>query len=82
VPLHPRHETANGLAGFDRLVCGIDPVSRHVDDLEHPGPVRGRGISSFFSLGTWVIAVAGAMVLLVIYSALMGGRRGSRPAPS
>jgi uncharacterized membrane protein YeaQ/YmgE (transglycosylase-associated protein family) len=40
------------------------------------------GISSFFSLGTWVIAVAGAMVLLVIYSALMGGRRGSRPASS
>jgi uncharacterized membrane protein YeaQ/YmgE (transglycosylase-associated protein family) len=38
-------------------------------------------ISSFFSLGTWLIAVGGALLLLVIYDALSrrgrshGGRR-------
>ena len=28
------------------------------------------GINSFFSLGTWIIAIAGAFLLLLIYSAL------------
>ena len=34
------------------------------------------GIGSFFSLGTWLIAIGGALLLLVIYSTLTGG--GSR----
>lgn len=32
------------------------------------------GISSFFSLGSWLIAIAGAFLLLMIYSALAGDR--------
>ncbi len=34
------------------------------------------GTGSFFSLGTWLIAVGGALLLLVIYSTLTAG--GSR----
>jgi uncharacterized membrane protein YeaQ/YmgE (transglycosylase-associated protein family) len=30
-------------------------------------------IGSFFSLGTWLVAVAGALVLLTVYSVLLGG---------
>jgi uncharacterized membrane protein YeaQ/YmgE (transglycosylase-associated protein family) len=33
------------------------------------------GISSFFSLGTWLIAIGGALLLLVIYSTVTGGSR-------
>jgi uncharacterized membrane protein YeaQ/YmgE (transglycosylase-associated protein family) len=35
------------------------------------------GISGFFDVGTWIVAIGGACLLLVIYSALIGG--GSRP---
>jgi uncharacterized membrane protein YeaQ/YmgE (transglycosylase-associated protein family) len=35
------------------------------------------GIGSFFSL-TWLIAVGGALLLLVIYSTLAGGRPSTR----
>ena len=39
-------------------------------------------ISSFFSLGTWLIAIGGALLLLVIYDALSrrGESHGSRRA--
>ena len=37
-------------------------------------------ISSFFSLGTWLIAIAGALLLLTVYSALTGGSRWTRAA--
>ena len=30
------------------------------------------GISAFFSAGTWIIAIAGAFLVLAIYSALTG----------
>jgi uncharacterized membrane protein YeaQ/YmgE (transglycosylase-associated protein family) len=33
------------------------------------------GISSFFSVGTWLIAVGGALLLLVSYSALAQSAR-------
>jgi len=38
-------------------------------------------ISSFFSLGTWLIAVGGAFLLLVVFDALAGrgSARGSGP---
>ena len=36
-------------------------------------------IGSFFSLGTWLIAIGGALLLLVIYAAIVG-HRGSRMA--
>lgn len=35
-------------------------------------------ISSFFSLGTWLIAIGGALLLLVIYNAVTSGSRGNR----
>jgi uncharacterized membrane protein YeaQ/YmgE (transglycosylase-associated protein family) len=38
------------------------------------------GISSFFSIGTWIIAIAGALLLLVIYGALIPGNGSTHPA--
>lgn len=38
------------------------------------------GISSFFSIGTWLIAIGGALLLLVLYNAALGGRRSPRGA--
>jgi uncharacterized membrane protein YeaQ/YmgE (transglycosylase-associated protein family) len=38
------------------------------------------GIGSFFSLGTWLIAIGGALLLLLIYSALAGSGRSTHPA--
>jgi uncharacterized membrane protein YeaQ/YmgE (transglycosylase-associated protein family) len=38
------------------------------------------GIGSFFSLGTWLIAIAGALLVLAIYSALTAGGRSTHPA--
>lgn len=38
------------------------------------------GIGTFFSVGTWIIAILGALLLLVIYNALVGARRESHPA--
>ncbi len=34
------------------------------------------GLGSFFSIGTWLIAIGGAFLLLVLYDAVLG-RRGS-----
>ena len=36
------------------------------------------GIGSFFSLGTWLIAIGGALLLLVVYNAVTSGGRGAR----
>ena len=37
-------------------------------------------ISSFFSVGTWLIAIGGALLLLAIYHAVLGrSRRDRRP---
>ncbi len=38
------------------------------------------GISSFFSIGTWIIAIGGALLLLALYNAVAG--RGAGRAPS
>ena len=38
------------------------------------------GISSFFSLGTWLVAIAGAFLLLLVYSALTTDGRSGHPA--
>jgi uncharacterized membrane protein YeaQ/YmgE (transglycosylase-associated protein family) len=38
------------------------------------------GIGSFFSVGTWIIAIAGALLLLAIYSALIPGNGSTHPA--
>ena len=32
------------------------------------------GISSFFSIGTWIVAIGGALLLLVIYEAVVSRR--------
>ena len=37
-------------------------------------------IGSFFSIGTWLIAIGGAFLLLLIYSALVGDSRTTHPA--
>lgn len=36
------------------------------------------GVGSFFSVGTWLIAIGGALLLLAIYSTLAGGRGPTR----
>jgi len=37
-------------------------------------------IGSFFSIGTWLVAIGGALVLLVVYGAVTGrGSRARRP---
>jgi len=36
------------------------------------------GIGSFFSVGTWLIAIGGALLLLVIYSTLAWGGTSTR----
>jgi uncharacterized membrane protein YeaQ/YmgE (transglycosylase-associated protein family) len=38
-------------------------------------------IDAFFSLGTWLIAIGGALLLLVIYSAVLGRRQDRSPRP-
>ncbi len=37
------------------------------------------GIGSFFSVGTWLIAIGGALLLLLIYNALAGESRATHP---
>src|SRR3954454_21940619 len=37
-------------------------------------------VDSFFDLGTWLIAIAGSLVLLVIYR--LGGGEAARPGPA
>ncbi len=37
-------------------------------------------LSSFFSVGTWLIAIGGALLLLVLYRAVLGRGRRSRTA--
>jgi uncharacterized membrane protein YeaQ/YmgE (transglycosylase-associated protein family) len=37
------------------------------------------GLGSFFSLGTWLIAIGGALLLLVLYDLAAGGRQRSAP---
>ena len=37
-------------------------------------------ISGFFSLGTWLIAIGGALLVLAIYSTLTGGSRSPHTA--
>ncbi len=32
------------------------------------------GIESFFSIGTWLVAIAGSLLLLLIYNAVSGAR--------
>jgi uncharacterized membrane protein YeaQ/YmgE (transglycosylase-associated protein family) len=37
-------------------------------------------ISSFFSIGTWLIAIGGALLLLVIYNTITTGAGRRRPS--
>jgi uncharacterized membrane protein YeaQ/YmgE (transglycosylase-associated protein family) len=39
------------------------------------------GLGSFFSIGTWLIAIGGALLLLVLYNAVLG-RRGTTAGSS
>lgn len=40
------------------------------------------GISSFFSLGTWLVAIGGALLLLVLYRAVTSSGHHGTPARS
>jgi len=39
------------------------------------GLIFGVGINDFFSLSTWLLAIGGSIIVLVIYGALTGRRR-------
>ncbi len=41
------------------------------------GAIFGVGINEFFSISTWLLAIGGALIVLVIYGAVTG-RKGSR----
>ena len=36
------------------------------------------GLGSFFSIGTWLVAIGGAFLLLIVYSAVIGSRSDRR----
>ncbi len=38
------------------------------------GLIFGRGLTEFFDLGTWLLAIAGAIIVLLIYGALTRNR--------
>jgi uncharacterized membrane protein YeaQ/YmgE (transglycosylase-associated protein family) len=38
-------------------------------------------ISAFFNVGTWLIAIGGALLLLIIYNAIVGRRDRRMPRP-
>lgn len=59
----------NGLIGT--LVVGV--VGALVGGLIASAVGIG-GIDEFFSIGTWITAIVGALVFLFAYSALVGGR--------
>jgi uncharacterized membrane protein YeaQ/YmgE (transglycosylase-associated protein family) len=39
------------------------------------GLIFGEGIDSFFSLSTWLLAIGGSLIVLVIYGAVTGRRK-------
>lgn len=39
------------------------------------------GIGSFFSIGTWLIAIGGALLLLVVFNAVVSRSKSARTAP-
>ncbi|MGW5052213.1 GlsB/YeaQ/YmgE family stress response membrane protein [Actinokineospora sp. NPDC004072] len=36
--------------------------------------IFGRGIGEFFDIGTWLLAIGGALILLAIYRVVVGNR--------
>ncbi len=36
--------------------------------------IFGRGLQEFFDLGTWLLAIGGALILLAIYRVVVGNR--------
>ena len=68
--LHKGHEPGGALA---TLVIGV--LGAMLGGLLASAVGIGS-LSSFFSLGTWLIAIAGAFLLLMLYDALAG--RGAR----
>jgi uncharacterized membrane protein YeaQ/YmgE (transglycosylase-associated protein family) len=39
------------------------------------GVLFGVGLGDFFSIRTWLLAIAGAVIVFLIYGAVTGGRR-------
>ena len=73
-PLHKGHEPG-GMLGT--LIVGV--LGAMLGGLIASAVGLG-GLGSFFSLGTWLVAIGGAFLLLILYSAVTsstGGRRGA-----
>ncbi len=43
------------------------------------GLLFGGGLGTFFELRTWLVAIGGALIVLVVWGLLTGGRRRARP---
>ncbi|MBT8161346.1 MULTISPECIES: GlsB/YeaQ/YmgE family stress response membrane protein [Arthrobacter] len=39
------------------------------------GLIFGGGLQDFFSIRTWILAIVGSVIVLLIYGALVGNRR-------
>ncbi|HKU31544.1 GlsB/YeaQ/YmgE family stress response membrane protein [Arthrobacter sp. NyZ413] len=39
------------------------------------GLIFGGGLQEFFSIRTWILAIVGSVIVLLIYGALVGNRR-------
>ena len=59
--------TLIGIAGA--IVGGLIASALDIGDLDE-----------FFDIGTWLIAIAGSLLLLAIYRMVVGNRTGHRPA--
>jgi uncharacterized membrane protein YeaQ/YmgE (transglycosylase-associated protein family) len=42
------------------------------------GALFGQGIEEFFDLGTWIVAILGALIVIFIYNAVTKNRGSSR----
>jgi len=59
-------------------VAGSPPSSSVIGALlgGYIGSLLGLGdVNEFFSIGTWLLAIGGSLLVLVIYGALTGRRR-------
>ena len=72
--LHPGDNEPGGLLG----TMGVGMLGAIVGGLIASAAGLG-GLGSFFSIGTWAIAIAGALLLLVIFNAVVNRSDSSTP---
>ena len=77
--IHPGNDEPGGV--FGTLAVGV--IGALAGGLIASAAGLG-GLSSFFSLGTWLIAIAGALALVTIWNAVTadGGSRSGRSVSS